>query len=227
MSNRDRRRETRQQQYQRRQEERKIERQRQIRQQQIRRYGLIGGGILVVALLILGISQLLLRQNAGQQPNLNPQPATGQTVDGLQCLPQQGGALHHHQYLDIYINGQRMAVPAGVGLVSAQNCLYPLHVHDGEPNIIHNESDQANASYTLSQFFDIWGVALSKTQISSYKTDGSHQMVIKLIDSAGKVTTYTGDPRQLPLVDQETIYILYNSPNVKLTPYTNWATLTQ
>ncbi|HEX8732243.1 MAG TPA: hypothetical protein VF725_09330 [Ktedonobacterales bacterium] len=226
MTNRDRRRETRQQQYQRRQEERKAERLRQLRQQQIRRYGMIGGGILVLALIVLGISQLL-RQNTGQQPNLNPQPATGQTVDGLQCLSQQGGALHHHQYLDIYINGTRMAVPAGVGLVSAQNCLYPLHVHDGEPNIIHNESGQANASYTLGQFFDIWGVALSKSQISSYKTDGSHQMAIKLIDSTGKVTTYTGDPHALPLADQETIYILYNSPNVKLTPYTNWATLTQ
>lgn len=226
MTNRDRRRETRREQYQRRQEDRKAERLRQIRQQQIRRYGFIAGGILVVALVVLGISQLLMRNNQ-QQPNLNPQPATGQTVDGLQCLSQQGGALHHHQYLDIYINGTRMSVPAGIGIVNAQNCLYPLHVHDGEPNIIHNESDQASASYTLGQFFDIWGVALTNTQVNTYKVDSSHTMVIKLIDNTGKVTTYTGDPRKLPLADQETIYILYNSPNVKLTPYTNWATLNQ
>lgn len=224
VTKRDKRRETRRDQYQQRQAERQAERKRQLRQQQIKKYSLIGGGIILVLLLVLGISQLVAHGNSAQTGQ-GLKPATGQTVDGLQCLSQQGGALHHHQYLDLYINGKQVTAQPGVGLVNSSGCLYPLHVHDGEPNIIHNESDQAGTTFTLGQFFDIWGMPLSKTQVSTDKVDSTHSLVIKLVDNSGKVTTYTGDPRNLPLVDEQTIYILYNSPNVALKPYTDWANL--
>ncbi len=230
VTKRDQRRESRREQYQRRQAERQRERQRQLRQQRIRRYGLIGGGILVVLLLALGISQLVIRSNSGsgsQSAGLNAHPATGQTVDGLQCLSAQGGALHIHQYLDLYVNGQQVTANPGIGLVNSANCLYPLHVHDNEPNVIHNETDQQNVSFTLGQFFDIWGVKLSSSQIGNYKVDSSHKLTIKLIDKSGNVTTYTGNPYDIPLGDQETIYLLYNSPNVSIKPYTNWQNLGQ
>jgi hypothetical protein len=224
VTKRDQRRESRRDQYQRRQAERQVERQRQIRQQRIRRYGLIGGGIIIVLLLALGISQFVIH-NSNQQTGLNPRPATGQTVDGLKCLPQQGGALHIHQYLDLYINGQQATATPGIGIVNSANCLYPLHVHDNEPNIIHNESDQQNVSFTLGQFFDIWGVNLSSSQVGSYKVDSAHPLVIKLIDKSGKVTAYTGNPHDIPLGDEETIYVLYNSPNVAIKPYVDWQNL--
>lgn len=225
VTKRDQRRESRREQYQRRQAERQAERQRQLRQQRIRRYGFIGGGILVVLLLALGISQLVIHGNNGQQTAVNPKPATGQTVDGLQCLPSQGGALHIHQYLDFYVNGQRVNANPGIGIVDSANCLYPLHVHNGEPNIIHNETSQQNVTFTLGQFFDIWGVALSNTQVSKYKVDSTHKLVIKLIDSNGNVATYTGNPHDIPLGDHQTIYILYNSPNVAVKPFTDWANM--
>jgi hypothetical protein len=226
VTKRDQRRESRRDQYQRRQAERQAERLRQIRQQRIRRYGLIGGGIIIVLLLALGISQFIIHNNnANPTGSLNPHPATGQTVDGLKCLPQQGGALHIHQYLDLYVNGQQQTVPPGTGIVNPANCLYPLHVHDNEPNIIHNETDQQNVSFTLGQFFDIWGVKLSSSQVGGYTVDGAHKLVIKLIDKSGNVTTYTGNPHDIPLGDQETIYLLYNSPNVAIKPYVNWQSL--
>lgn len=227
VTKRDQRRESRREQYQRRQAERQAERQRQLRQQRVRRYGLIGGGILIVLLLALGISQLIIHNapSSSSKPSLNAQPATGQTVDGLQCLPQQGGALHIHQYLDLYVNGQQVTANPGIGIVNSANCLYPLHVHDNEPNVIHNETDQQTVSFTLGQFFDIWGVKLSSSQVGNYKVDGSHKLVIKLIDKSGNVTTYTGNPHDIPLGDQETIYLLYNSPNVQLKPYTDWQNL--
>ncbi len=225
VTKRDQRRESRRDQYQRRQAERQAERQRQIRQQRIKRYGLIGGGIIIVLLLALGISQFVIRNNSSPQPGLNPHPATGQVVDGLKCLLQQGGALHIHQYLDLYVNGQQQTVPPGTGIVDSANCLYPLHVHDNEPNIIHNESDQQNVTFTLGQFFDIWGVNLSSSQVGGYKVDSAHKLVIKLIDKSGKVTTYTGNPHDLQLSDEETIYLLYNSPNVALKPFVDWQNL--
>ncbi len=227
ITKRDQRRETRREQYQRRQSERQAERLRQLRQQRIRRFSLIGGGIVIVLLLALGISQFVIRSNQGNTPNsLNAHPATGQTVDGLQCLSAQGGALHIHQYLDLYVNGKQVTIPEGTGIVNSANCLYPLHVHLGEPNIIHNESDQQNVSFTLGQFFDIWGVKLSSSQVGGYKVDSAHKLVVKLIDKSGNVTTYTGNPYTMPLGDQATIYLLYNSPNVQLKPYTNWSNLT-
>lgn len=224
VTKRDQRRETRRDQYQRRQAERQAERKRQIRRQQIRRYSIIGGGIVVVLLLGLLISQLIIH-NAKTPTGLNAQPATGQTVDGLQCLPQQGGALHIHQYLDLYVNGQQQTVPPGTGIVNSANCLYPLHVHNGEPNVIHNETNQQNVSFTLGQFFDIWGVKLSGSQVGAYQVDSSHKLVIKLIDKNGAVTTYTGNPYNMQLGDEETIYLLYNSPNVPLKPFTDWQNL--
>lgn len=224
VTKRDQRRESRRDQYQRRQAERLAERQRRLRQQQVRKYGFIGGGILVVLLLALGISQFVIHGNS-QQTTVTPAPATGQAVDGLQCLPSQGGALHIHQYLDFYVNGQRINANPGVGIVNSAGCLYPLHVHNGEANIIHNETDQQNVTFTLGQFFDIWGVALSNTQVSKYKVDSAHKLVIKLIDSNGNVATYTGNPRDIPLGDHETIYILYNSPNVAIKPFTDWANM--
>ena len=224
VTKRDQRRETRRDQYQRRQAERRAERQRQIRRQRIQRYSLIGGGIVIVALLALLISLFVIHNNA-PKTGLSPQPAIGQTVDGLQCLPQQGGALHIHQYLDLYINGQQQTVPPGTGIVNSAGCLYPLHAHDGEPNIIHNETDQHNVTFTLGQFFDIWGVKLSSAQVGNYQVDGSHKLVIKLVANDGTVTTYTGNPHDLKLSDQETIYLLYNSPNVPLKPFTDWQNL--
>jgi len=228
VTKRDQRRESRRDQYQRRQAERQVERQRKIRQQRIKKYGLIGGGIVLVLLLVLGVSQLVAHGSpSGSATGLNAQPATGQTVDGLQCLSAQGGALHIHQYLDLYINGKQVTVNPGIGIVDSANCLYPLHVHNGEPNVIHNESNQQNVSFTMGQFFDIWGVKLSSSQIGTYKVDSAHQLVIKLIDKNGAVTTYTGNPYDIPLGDNETIYMLYNSPNVPLKPYTDWQNLGQ
>ncbi len=228
VTKRDQRRESRRDQFQRRQAERQAERQRKLRQQRIKQYGLIGGGIILVLVLVLVISQLVSHSgSSGTATGLNARPATGQTVDGLQCLSQQGGALHIHQYLDLYVNGKQVTVSPGIGLVDSANCLYPLHVHNGEPNVIHNESNQQNVSFTLGQFFDIWGVKLSSAQIGTYKVDSAHQLVIKLIDKSGAVTTYTGNPYDIALGDQETIYLLYNSPNVPLKPYTDWQNLGQ
>lgn len=227
VTKRDQRRETRRDQYQRRQAERKVERQRQLRQQRIRQYGLWGGIVAVVLLLVVGVAVLVTHNNPSNSPtgSLNAHPATGQTVDGMSCLSSQGGALHIHQYLDLYINGQRVNANPGVGIVDAQNCLYPLHVHDKEANIIHNESDQQTVSFTLGQFFDVWGVKLSTSQVGGYQVDSTHKLVIKLIDQNGVVTTYTGNPHNIPLTEHQTIYVLYNSPNVSVKPFTDWLNL--
>jgi hypothetical protein len=228
VTKRDQRRATRQQEYQQRQRERAEARRRELRQRQLTRWGLIGGGILIFIVIVAFISFAVINGNRpGAGTTTTPtrlvsNPATGQPVDGLTCDPEQGGGMHIHQYLELYINGQRVNADPGIGIPSGAQCLYPLHVHDNEANIIHNEYSSVR-TFTLGQFFDIWGVKLSSSQVGQYKVDSAHKLVVEVFDTNGKETTYTGDPHNLPLQEHDTIYILYNSPNVKPVAWDGWS----
>jgi hypothetical protein len=225
---RDQRRENRREQFRQRQVERQRERERRIRQQRLRRGALWGGGILIVA-VIIGLV-VHAATSGSQQPGkvitgtgTYTTPPNGQTRDGMSCMTTEGTALHIHSYLEIYVNGQPVTVPPGTGIVG-NSCLYPLHVHDGEPGIIHVESP-VQATYTLGAFFDIWGQPLSKTRVMQYTADASHPLVFEVFDANGHLSKVMGDPLSVPLQAHETIVILYNSPNVQPKPYTNWTGL--
>lgn len=225
VTKRDQRRATRQEQYQQRQQERQRQRQREIQRQRLTRGALIGGAILIVIILAIVIGQMVVR--GGAKTNSNPttltvNAPTGQAVDGLTCQLEQGGAMHIHEYLDLYINGQRVNANPGIGLVDSANCLYPLHVHDKEANVIHVESSTV-ATFTLGQFFDVWGVKLSSAQVGQYKVDSAHKLVVEVLDANGNMTPYTGNPYDLTLQEKQTIYILYNSPNVKPVVWDGWS----
>lgn len=215
-TNRDRRREARRQQLQQRQTERRRARERQIRVRRVQRGGLIGAGVLLIALLVLLVAHL-----ATASPGAS---AGAPTIDGMRCEASVGGALHIHAYLAIYVNGQPQQVPAGVGIDSARNCLYPLHVHAGEPNVIHIESNTVQ-TYTLGEFFDVWHKPLSASQVEGYTGSASKPLTVEVTDASGHFMPYTGNSRGIPLSDHETIAILYNSPNVTPKPFTNWTTL--
>ena len=75
-------------------------------------------------------------------------------------------ALHHHDLLQVYVDGQPVTVPSQVGIDQAEGYLTSLHTHDAS-GIIHVESP-TQRSFTLGQFFDVWGVRLTSTCIGSY-----------------------------------------------------------
>lgn len=229
-TNRDKRRLTRQQQLQQRQLERQRERQRKLRQQRIQRISVIAAGVIVVALIAFLIVHAAIGSGGGTVGSSTTTitgtgtyttPVDGSTRDGMACSTSEGSVIHIHAYVEIFVNGQQVQAPPNTGIVLNQNCLYPLHVHDGEPNIIHIESP-VQATYTLGAFFDIWGQPLSTTKFMGNTVDASHPLVIKLYDGNGKLTTYTGNPLSVPITAHETIVILYNSPNAQPTPFTNW-----
>ena len=230
---RDQRRNARQQQLAERQAALKRERQRQIRNQRLRLGSIIGGVILVIAL----VAVLLVATHQGPSPTSKGglQPASGQVVDGMACTSSEQLVFHIHSYLEIYVNGQSVTVPPGAGIVAPpgsggsalgsdglKTCLYPLHVHDTEPNIVHIESPIVK-TYTLGNFFDIWGKSLSATDVMGNPVDSAHQVVYQVFDASGKMKQVTSDPRAIGLADHETIVILYNSPNVQAKPFTDWA----
>src|SRR5581483_8345176 len=77
-------------------------------------------------------------------------------AENLPALAEEGTVLHIHQHLDLFIDGQSVPVPSGIGIQEAQGFISPIHTHDLS-GIIHVESPFA-ADFTLGQFFDIWGV---------------------------------------------------------------------
>jgi hypothetical protein len=135
--------------------------------------------------------------------------AKGGVVDGIQCDSSEQVAYHVHSHLAIYVDGQQRSVPIGIGLVQpveqqtqvgpfagATQCYYWLHVH-AQDGIIHIESP-SQRTYTLGNFFDIWGQPLSSTQVGPAK---------------GQVTAYlngkkyAGDPRTIPLGAHQVIQL--------------------
>jgi hypothetical protein len=109
-----------------------------------------------------------------------------------------------------------MEVPAAVGIASPQaqhtpeglfvgagSCFYWLHTHAAD-GIVHVESP-VRATYTLGQFFDIWGEPLNTSQVGP---------------ATGVVTAFyngqhwTASPRDIPLNAHAQIQLDVGSPLV-------------
>jgi hypothetical protein len=229
---RDQRRESRRQQLQERQRIRERERQRKIRNQRLRLAAFIGVPVLLIALLVV---VLVMTHQGPSASTTGLQPASGQTVDGMECTGSEQLVYHIHAYLAIYVDGNPITVPPGIGIVAPagsgesalasnglKSCIYPLHVHDGEVNIVHIESP-IQKTYTTGNFFDLWGQSLSATEFMGKKVDSAHKLTFQVFDASGKLKQTTTDPRAIGISEHETIAILYNSPNVQAKPFTGWS----
>lgn len=127
--------------------------------------------------------------------------ATGKSVDGIRCQSSEQTIFHIHARLNIFVNGSPRQVPAAIGIPGAQaqstpqgsfissgTCFYWLHTHAAD-GIIHIESP-VQRTYTLGDFFDIWGQPLGPNQVGP---------------ATGKVVAiyngqrYTANPRDIPL----------------------------
>ncbi len=219
---------------------------RAVRSVQRRELRIAKGALIVCLIVLVGVLATRLVQAAtrysaggtggvttarGQQTTLHLAsgvPAHGQVVDGLTCAASEGTANDIHITLDFYANGRQRQVPAGIGIVAPRGsgtpalgfagnteCIYPVHVHVLD-NQIHVESPVRVLHCTLGQFFDLWGQPLSATRAAGYSSDRQHGLAFVVVDAAGHVAQYHGDPRAIPLRDGETVVILYNSPHVQL-----------
>lgn len=138
---------------------------------------------------------------------------TGAPVDGIPC-GQGHDAEHYHAHLALFANGQQIAIPAAIGIDSAffrgdslaiaGKCFYWLHTHD-RSGIVHVEPEETGHTFTLGQFFDVWGEPLS--------TDGAAGFsgpVAVYVDGQ----QYTGDPRALVLKAHQQITLEVGTPRV-------------
>jgi hypothetical protein len=120
--------------------------------------------------------------------------------------------LHHHIQLAIYVHGEPVVVPAGigyspdgVGYSAALNVFSPLHTHDTE-GIVHVESADPNFQPVLGQFMDVWGVYFTPTCLGSLCNSGDDQLRVFV-----NGTQYTGDPTLLPLTDLLSVVITFGT----------------
>jgi len=107
---------------------------------------------------------------------------------------------HFHAHLALLQNGTSVALPGGIGILQDQRCLFWLHTHAAD-GIIHVESP-GTATFTLGQFFDIWGQPLSSGQAGPLRADPGAQLHV-FVDG----TLYPGDPRAITLTPHELITI--------------------
>jgi hypothetical protein len=77
---------------------------------------------------------------------------------GLPALGSEGTALHIHEHLDVFVDGKRVVVPAGIGIDPGGRFISPLHTHDTS-GVVHVESPTIRP-FTLGELFGVWGVPL-------------------------------------------------------------------
>jgi hypothetical protein len=140
--------------------------------------------------------------------------ATGQPVDGISCESTEQTLFHIHAHLTVFVNGSARQIPAAIGIPGAQaeqtpegpfiasgTCFYWLHTHAAD-GVIHIESP-VQRTYTLGNFFDIWGQPLGPDQVGP---ETGH--VVALYN--GQV--YLGNPRDIPLTAHAQIQLMVDTP---------------
>ena len=153
------------------------------------------------------------------EPGDMPSGGHGQIIDGIEGSSREMLQVHVHAHLSLFYKGQQIAIPYGIGIVrpfQANNGfvgmgagIYWLHTHDAT-GIIHVESPDSR-TYTLGQFFDIWGQTLDAKNVA-----GLTGTIRASVD--GK--PYKGNPRDIVLGPHTQITLQVGAPFVTPPVYT-------
>lgn len=151
--------------------------------------------------------------------------AAGTPVDGITCrtAADQVVRYHIHILVDVYVDGRRVRIPAGVGIPPPRTvehfpggvfldngpsgCLYWLHVHAND-GVIHVESP-FKATFTLGQFFDVWHQPLGPSQV------GPERNPVTAFENGKR---FIGNPRNIPLLPHAVIQLDVGRPVVPFVP---------
>jgi hypothetical protein len=154
-----------------------------------------------------------------------PDPMALARAAGLEPERSESLAFHVHAHLDVFVNGEKVVVPAGIGMEihdpgvnsgtsslgigyggikgCANPCVSPLHTHY-PTGIIHTESATVRPN-RLGQLFVEWGVRLDSSCVGGYCSPAARVLV--LVDG----NRYSGNPADIELDDQREIAIVIGS----------------
>ncbi|MDQ5820288.1 MAG: hypothetical protein M3540_02475 [Actinomycetota bacterium] len=130
----------------------------------------------------------------------------------LPQLANEGQVVHIHQHLDLFVNGRKLTVPAGIGIQEG-SYLTSLHTHD-DTGLIHVESP-VKRNYSLGEVFGVWGVRLDRNCIADLCDNTTGNGVKMWVD--GK--RYVGNPADLELKSHQQIVVVFGKPPAKMPTY--------
>lgn len=161
----------------------------------------------------------LLVVACGGTPPPTPRLDTGvrqlkpdQVVDGIPCLTSDLPVVHNHVHLAVYMDGDAVTVPAGIGVgkpwgvdstgfIATGACFAWLHTHDTS-GLVHIYSS-VDRTFTLLDLFDIWGHPLG----SGFALGYHGRMAV--LDNGRPVT---GDPASVQLTNFHNLVIELGRP---------------
>ncbi|HEY4912734.1 MAG TPA: hypothetical protein VIJ91_02310 [Candidatus Dormibacteraeota bacterium] len=164
---------------------------------------------------------------------VNNKSSAPQTAAGIPCDQLEHSQVHYHAAVQIVYQGNVLPLPANLGIVTDPasgntTCLYWLHVHAANANVIHVEAP-ASQTFTLGQFFSIWSTwskaqggpnePLDATHVSSLTLTPDEKLVVYIDLQDGKgAQVYTGDPKAIVLKSHEVITLEITPPAVTPPP---------
>jgi len=136
----------------------------------------------------------------------------GQVVDSVPCLREDLPVNHFHVHLVIYLDGQKLTVPAGLGVgrpwgenppgfIATGGCFAWIHTHD-TTGVIHVFT-QVGKSDTLGQVFSVWGQPFDAGGALGFRGK------IGVLVNGQPVE---GDPRSVPLKNLENVVVELGTP---------------
>ena len=161
-----------------------------------------------------------------------PNPMQLTRAAGLTPETHEFVFLHVHSHLDVFVNGKKLLVPAGIGIDTRNPavkkfkapdgtvgyggisppcktpCISPLHTHFDD-GVLHTEAKK-NEFNRLGQFFKEWNVRLTPMCVATYCKP--KKKIAVYVD--GKKVS--GDPRAIQLQDQREIAIVIGKPPAKI-----------
>jgi len=132
-------------------------------------------------------------------------------VDGIKCQRNEPVVFHIHTHLTVFVDGKPRLVPAGIGIwpalekqpgtygqfvLTQGECLSWLVTRFAD-GIIHIEAPMKR-TFTLGEFFDVWGQPLGPRRLASF-----HGAVSVYVNGSRR----RGDPRGLRLRDGDEIVL--------------------
>lgn len=171
----------------------------------------------LVALLVVSCAAAAPHDGSGvAQVNVGVrQLREGQVVSGVPCLTEDLPEHHSHVWLQVFLNGSRVVVPAGIGVgrpwafepdgfLSTGSCFAWIHTHDTS-GVVHIATPQEE-TFTLGQLFDVWGQTLARGSALGFRGRLSVLVDGRQVDT---------DPRAVPLVNLESIVMELGRPPTK------------
>lgn len=146
-----------------------------------------------------------------------PQGGHGQPISGVSCIiTSPPPAYHVHAHISLFVNGEQIAIPAGLGVVNPiltngyvnfelAKCFYEIHTHDATGVVHLHANAGANRPLTLGQVFDVWGQPLTRDNVA-----GQLGRVVVFVDQQ----RYDGDLRAIVLSANTLVSLQVGGPLV-------------